>query len=156
MEQTPSKETVDRWHRWFAVECNNAAWDLAAKSNRPTEENREMLSAAYAAAFHWAKIGQPINAARADLLLAHVHALLGDARAARRLAERCLAFCQTEKCEDWDLAFAHAEMAHAAAVEGNAQLHATHFAAAKEKGTAIKDDEERRMFFETFARIPAR
>ena len=154
MEEPQTKETIDRWHRWFAVECNNLSWDLAGKTQRTSEETREMVSAAYAAAFHWGKIGGPINQARADLLLAHVNALLGDGLAARRFAERCLAFCETKQCEDWDLAFAHAEMAHAAAVEGKAELHARHFAAAKEKGTAIKDDEERRMFFETFARIP--
>ena len=26
----PDQPTVDRWHRWFAVELNNRGWDLAS------------------------------------------------------------------------------------------------------------------------------
>ena len=46
-------------------------------------------------------------------------------------------------------------MAHAAAAKGDAKLHALHHASAKERGVEIKDDEDRRIFFEEFARIPA-
>jgi hypothetical protein len=114
-----------------------------------------MLYAAYAAAFHWSKVGQPINGARADVTLAHVHALLGHGQLAQQYAQRCLAFFEHNEGEDWDIAFAHAEMAHAAAVTGEWELHAQHYAAAQARGTAIEDEEDRQIFLTELARIPS-
>jgi hypothetical protein len=142
------------WHRYFAVECNNRAWNLAAAPERSPAEDEEMLLQAYAAAFHWSQVGTPVNIMRADLALAHVHALLGQAALALRYAERTLDFVTQHAVEDWDLAFAHAEMAHAAAGAGDVEQHARHHAAALACGEKIEDEEDRRVFFEEFARIP--
>jgi hypothetical protein len=155
MAEQPTREERERWERWFAVECNNAAWGLAAKEGREAEEEREMLWLAYAAALHWSKAGTPLHVARAELLLAHVHALRGEGETALRSARSCLAFFEGNPGEDWDLAFAHAEMAHAAAAAGDPALHARHHALARERGEAIRDPEDRRVFLEEFARIPA-
>src|SRR5438309_2273817 len=150
----PDEKEIEKWHRWFAIECNNRGWSLSAKADRSDTENHEMLLAAWAAAFHWSKIGQPINAARAELLLAHVHALLGDGERALRCARRCLQYCEMNPCEDWDLAFAHGGMAHAAVALGDSALHAEHYATAEKLGHAIKDEQDRAIFFEEFARLP--
>ncbi len=154
MSEKPSPEETARWHRWFAVDCNNLAWSLAGKATRTPAEDREMLNRAYAAAYHWSRVGQPVNDARADLLVAHVHALLGQAEMALACAQRCLAFFEREAAEDWDLAFAHAEVAHAAAAAGDGELHARHYALAQERGAAIADEEDRHIFLEEFERIP--
>jgi hypothetical protein len=148
------KEEIAKWHRWFAAECNNLGWSLAAKNERSDAENREMLFAANAAAFHWAKVGQPINDARADLLIAHVYATLGNGAEAMHYATRCLNMCLKQPCEDWDVAFAHAGVAFAASVLGDGALHAEHYATAERLGRAIKDEEDRRVFLEEFAHIP--
>ena len=153
MEQ-PDKEALDKWHRWFAVECNNRAWELAAVPGRTPEEDREMLSAAYAAAFHWSKVGKPVNTMRADLLLAHVHALLGHGREALAYAASCLRFCETNEHEAWDVAFAHLEMALAAATSGDAEQHARHYAIACGMGERLEDEEDRQCFAEELDRIP--
>ncbi len=89
------------------------------------------------------------------MLLAHVHALLGHGSEAMTNARRYLDYCMQNSCEDWDLAFAHAELAHAAAVTGERDLHVHHLAAARELGAAIQDDEDRRIFWEQLARIPS-
>lgn len=154
MPEEISKEETERWHRRFAATCNNAAWDLASKQNRTPDEDREMVASAYASAFHWSKIGKPVNQARADVTLAHVHSLLGNADLALKHAKSCLAFVSGGDCEDWDVAFAHAEMAHAAAAARDGALHAKHYALAKQTGEAIKDEEDRRVFLEEFAKIP--
>jgi hypothetical protein len=154
MTEQSGQETIDRWHRWFAVECNNHAWDLVEKEERTPSEQRDMLYSAYAAAHHWSTIGKPINDARAEHLLARVHAVLGRADLALQYAERYLTFCQNNPCEDWDLAFAHAEMANAATVNGDATLHKKHHALAKQHGDGIKEDADREVFFAAFARIP--
>jgi hypothetical protein len=154
MTDKPTPEEYARWHRWFAVDCNNVAWSLAGKPGRTPAEDREMLNRAYAAAYHWSRVGLPVNNARADLLVAHVHAVLGHAELALQCAWRCLAFFEREGGEDWDMAFAHAEMAHAAAAAGDADLHSRHYALAHERGAAIGDEEDRRVFMEEFERIP--
>jgi hypothetical protein len=155
MADKPTPEEFARWHRWFAVDCNNAAWGLAGKASRSPAEDRDMLNRAHAAAYHWSRVGQPVNNARADLLVAHVHAALGHGELALQYARRCLAYFEENAGEDWDMAFAHAEMAHAAAAAGEGDLHAAHYALAQERGQAIQDEEDRRVFLEEFARIPA-
>jgi hypothetical protein len=154
MPEKPTQEVVDRMHRWFAVECNNGAWDLTAKAERTASENREMLYMAYGAAYHWSKVGTPLHDARADVLVCHVHAMLGHADLAMQYARRTLAFCENNACEDWDLAFAHAEMSHAAWAKGDADLHREHYELAVKAGEAIKEAEDRKFFMEEFARFP--
>jgi hypothetical protein len=150
----PDKPTIDHWHRWFAVECNNRAWDLTAQPTRTPGEEREMLTSAYAAAYHWSQVGQPINDARADTLLAHVHALLGEGGKAMAYARRCLEFCEANECESWDLAFSHLEVALAAAGLGETKLHRLHHQRARQLGDALQEAEEREYFDKEFARIP--
>ncbi len=154
MSESPSPETISRMQRWFAVECNNRAWDLASQSSRTPAEDRELLAVAYAAAYHWSKVGQPLNDARADQTLAHALSTLGHGEMALACARRCLDFFEHNDCADWDLAFAHAEIAFAAAILGDADLHARHYTIAKARGEAIKEDEDRKIFFDELNKMP--
>jgi hypothetical protein len=147
-------DEIAKAHRWFAVECNNRGWDLASQASRTPAEAQEMVFAAHAAAFHWAKVGAPLNFMRADLLLAHAHALTGSPAEALRYAERVLLFCQTNPCEDWDVAFAYAAMALAAFAGGDRARHRKFYALAAAQGPAIKDREDREVFLAEFARLP--
>jgi hypothetical protein len=155
MKEQPSQETIDQWHRWFAAECNNAAWNLTSKQDRTTDQDQEMLNLAYASAYHWSKVGQPIHVARGNITLSHAHSLLGDGDLALGYARRALEFFENNECEDWDLAFAHLEIALAAAVQGEADLHAEHYAAARTLGEVIKEEEDRQVFMDEFDRIPS-
>jgi hypothetical protein len=155
MAEKPAEELAAQWHRRFAADCNNEAWTLAEKDQRTPAEDREMLLLAYASAYHWSKVGTPLHNARADVTLAHAHALLGHGPLALEYAQRCLAYFESNPAEDWDIAFAHAEVAHAAAVLGNAELHARYYAAARASGEAIANEEDRAVFVAEFARIPA-
>ena len=65
MTEPPNSEEIKKWNRWFAVECNNAAWELIEKVKRTDDENTAMLNAAYSASFHWSAIGTNVNRARA-------------------------------------------------------------------------------------------
>lgn len=147
-------EEISKSHRWHAVECNNRAWDLATQAARSPAENREMLLAAHAAAFHWSKVGTPLNDMRAEVLLAHVLALLGQGAEALRYAGQVLKFCESHPCEDWDLAFAYMEMALANFVLGDPARHRQFHALAETQGQAIKDAEDRAVFQAELARIP--
>jgi hypothetical protein len=81
---------VGRAHRWFAVECNNRAWDLVEKSDRTVEETERMIHAAHAALWHWRKVGTEINHLRARCLLATAYLAANDCDTAVRYADQCV------------------------------------------------------------------
>ena len=154
MTERPSQENIDQWHRWFAVECNNTAWDLISKPERTAAEGADMLFVAYASAYHWFKIGPELNQARAVLLLAHTHSMLGQGEQAMQYAHSALPYFQAGNGEDWDLAFAHLEVALAAAVSGDRESHAHYYRLARELGEAIHEAEDQEIFLKEFSRIP--
>ncbi|MBC7854572.1 MAG: hypothetical protein IAF94_14160 [Pirellulaceae bacterium] len=82
---------LPRAQRWFAVECNNAAWELLDKSSRTADETERMLHAAHASVHHWLAVGNDLNRLRGMVLLANVHAGAGLAKGAVRYAEHALA-----------------------------------------------------------------
>jgi hypothetical protein len=154
MKRHLSPEEIARSHRWHAIECNNLAWKLSDQAGRTPAEDEEMLDTAHASAFHWAKVGTELNHARAKMLLAHVHAALGAGRTALAYAQKSFEYLAAHEAPDWEIAFAHAILAHAAFAAGDAGLHQQHHARAQELGQAIADIEDREIFFKTFDRIP--
>ena len=156
MSEQPSSEDIERMNRWFAIECNNGTWDLASKTSRTPEEDQQMVYLAYSAAYHWSRVGNPLNNARADTTLSHALSLAGKGDTALEHAKRGLSFFEKGEGTDWDIAFAHAEVALAAAVMGDEALHAKHYSLAKEKGDAIKGEEDKKVFMDEFSKIPAK
>lgn len=77
--------------RWFAVECNNRAWDLVEKAGRTVEETQDMIHTAHTALWHWRQIGTEINHLRALCLLATAYLSADDPPAAVRYSEQCVA-----------------------------------------------------------------
>lgn len=153
MADHPSEQELAKWQRWFAVECNNTAWDLAEKPQRSPEENEAMLQAAHAAAYHWSKAGNELNQVRARLLLAQVHALLGDGPRALEYALSSHAYLTKHPSEDWERALSHAVLAHAAKVAGQEALYREHYLVAKRLGEGLPED-DKAMFKKTFGQIP--
>ena len=153
MSPTPTDDAA-AWHRRFASECDNRAWQLAEAASRSAAEDAEMLDAAHAAALHWRAVGTELHAARATMLLAHVHALLGHGALALPYARASFAFVTSHESADWEVAFAHAILANAAAAAHDAAMHERHYAQAKTLGAALADAEERAIFDATFCRIP--
>lgn len=114
-----------------------------------------MLNAAHASAFHWAKVGTELHHARARMLLGHVYAALGAGPAAQLYAQQSYDYLAAHEPPDWEIAFAHAILAHAAFAAGDKTLHRRHHAKAHELGQAIVDPEDREIFFRTFDQLPA-
>ena len=133
MADAPAREDVQKWNRWFAVECNNHAWRLAEQVSRTPAEDEEMVHAAHAATLHWSRVGTELHQARAAMLLGQVHALVGDGKRALRYARESFAFVTARQdTPGWELAFAHAAL-----------------------GSALPDNEERAIFEATFRTVPA-
>jgi hypothetical protein len=147
-------ETTDPadWHRYFAIEANNRAWDLTV-IERSTEEDAEMLHAAHAAALHWDAVGTELNHMRALMLLAEAHALLGMGRTAFAYAKEMREYFLQADPPDWELAFVHAIHAHAAQVVGAAKAYEDSYDAAKKAIDGIASDVERAIVMKTFRQI---
>ncbi len=153
MPHEPEDTDPKTWHRYFAMECNNRGWQLAAQSRTP-EEDLEMLNAAHAAALHWATMGAELNDMRAKTLLAEVHALLGYGASALKYANEVKSYFLARETEDWELAYTHVIHSHAAAAAGESQLHRESYAAAVTAVDAIGDDEDRKIVLQTFQQVP--
>jgi hypothetical protein len=150
-----SPEEISRSHRWHAIECNNVAWRLADQATRTSLEDEVMLNAAHASAFHWAHVGTELNGARAKMLLAQVHAALQHGEIALAYARQSHDFLAASDPPDWEIAFSHAVLAHAAYSAGDKALHQQHYARSQELGNAIADPEDKEIFFKTFSLIPS-
>jgi hypothetical protein len=154
MSTSPSEDEINRWHRYFAVECNNRAWDLAARDRSP-DEDREMLDAAHAATWHWSKVGTELNAVRADMLLAHVHAFVGSPALAMHHAKRCHAYFLAHPAPPWEMALTHLVMAQAAHAVGDAATYSREYGLMQAAISRIEHGEDRDLVLQSVARIPA-
>ena len=154
MADRPGDEELAKWKRWFAVECNNEAWGLAEAPDLDARRSERMLDAAHAAAYFWSDVGDDLNAARADMLLGHAHARAGDGELALRYAERSYDYFARRETADWEIAFANAVLAGAAAAAGRGDLHASRYEEARRLGEAIADAEDRDIYLATFRQVP--
>ena len=153
MTEQPNSEEVEKWHRWFAIECNNIAWELSEKVDRTDDEEMAMLKAAYASSYHWSAVGKNVNRARADGLLGQVHALLGHADLALHYARCNFDFVTENDSPNWEVAFAHAILCHAAAVFGDDLTHSRHYKEAKTLAAQL-EQKDKAIFDSTFSNIP--
>jgi hypothetical protein len=144
---------LEKWHKHFAIECNNRAWDLSVQVRSP-EQDREMLNCAHASAWHWAHIGTELNQMRARMLLAEVHALLGLGVSAFTYASEMRAYFLERETPDWEVAFTHAIYAHACLVNGKINDYRASYATAKAAIEQIADEEDRKIVLLTFKQIP--
>ncbi len=153
-DEAVSPEEVARLTRRIAVECNNRAWRLAEAQGRTAAEDEEMLHCAHAAALHWGRVGTELNQARATMLLAHVHALRGKGESAMDYATQSFTYVASHDSPPWEVAFAHAVLANAAAAAGKRDLHGKHYGIAKALGASLADEEERAIFDAAFRGVP--
>lgn len=150
----PTSEELARFHRYFAVEANNEAWQRTLDA--PAERNlTAMLNAAHAAAFHWAEVGNDLNAFRATLLLAHVHAYCGHGALAWVYAQQCDAYQQRNQLAGWEVSFTQMIIAQAAHADRRTDEHRMYYERAQASIDAIDDAADREIVELTWKNIPA-
>ena len=153
MSQTVESSDYQKWHKRFAIECNNRAWELSIQPRTPPQD-REMLDMAHASAWHWAQIGPELNRMRATMLLAEVHALLGYDSTAYSYAREMRTYFLNHDSPDWELAFTHTIYAHAAIVAGEVEEHHSAYNEANKALQLISDDEDRNIVLRTYNQVP--
>jgi len=141
-------------HKKFAVDLFNYVWSLLVKQKRTEEEDEGMVNASHASCFHWSKVGIPVNLQRGEWLISHVYAVLNRAEPALHHAKICLRLTEEHKFRDFDLAYAYEGMARALAVAGNKGERDKYINLAKEAGEAIKEKEDKELFFSDLKSIP--
>ena len=150
----PSSDEISKWQKWFAVACNNRAWQLVEQPHRTPADVHEMLHAAHASAWHWNRVGTALNEARANMLLGFAHALASDGPLGLRYAMSAFNYFNEHEAPDWEQAFAHATLAAAARAAGDLGLYREHYAEASRLGETIADPEDREVFLRSFANVP--
>jgi hypothetical protein len=153
MAQLPDNPDPLAWRRYFAMECNNRAWQLSVEP-RDILKDREMLNAAHGAAWHWEVVGTDLNRMRATTLLAEVHALLGHGATALAYAREMRDYFLTKgNAPDWEVALTHAVYAHAAYAAGELAAYRAAYQSAATAIAAISDEEDRAIVLKTFKQV---
>lgn len=136
-----------RAQRWFAVECNNVAWDLLDKPNRTADETERLLHAAHASVHHWLAAGNELNQLRGLVLLANVYAGAGLGEGAVRYAEQALSLSTVadETQSVFDRATTLAAASRAYSVSEDLALASEFFTLAQQAAAKL-DAEDRKVF----------
>ena len=152
--KSPQDANPESWHRFFAASANNTAWTLAELAAGEVNQ-RELLDAAHAAAWHWRHVGTELNQMRALMLLAQVHAMVGLGTTALAYADEVRAyFTAGPDTPDWEIAFTHVVHAHAAWAADARELHARSYAIGEQAIAAIANDEDRDIVQRVFRNVP--
>ncbi|HEY6619518.1 MAG TPA: hypothetical protein VIY68_08240 [Steroidobacteraceae bacterium] len=153
MTDSTASEGGTVWGRRFAAAANNRAWELSVQT-RSAAEDQEMLNAAHASAWHWARVGTELNRMRATMLLAEVHALLGLGQSALTYADEMRTYFLGIHAPDWEMAFVHVVYAHAASAAGETEKHRASYGAAVAALEAVSSEQERGIVASTFSHVP--
>lgn len=136
--------TIMEWHKKQAIEAFNATWDLIEKSNRTTEENREMIHTAHASRYHWGFVGTESQWATGEWQISRVYSLLGFGESALFHGEADLSYCEQGKLSPFDYTFAYEAIARAFHVLGRLEEKNIYLKKAKNSAVTIEDDNDRK------------
>lgn len=153
--KSPEDTKPESWHRFFGASANNVAWALAELPAAEVNQ-RDLLNAAHAAAWHWQQIGTELNRMRALMLLAQAHAQAGLGTTALAYAEEMRAyFLAAADTPDWEIAFTHVIHAHAAWSAKAFDQHEHSYAQAVQAVASIANPEDRAIVERVFRHVPA-
>ena len=142
-------------HTAFAKSAFNAAWDLIDKTDRTPDDDRQMLTLAFASRWHWGEVGTPENKAIADWQVAHVASLIGDASLARAFAQAAYDSARRGDLPDWLRASTAEGLARAHACAGDRTSYDTYATEARHLVEQLDDEEDRELILGQLASIPA-
>jgi hypothetical protein len=151
---TDEKMTADEFHKKVAIMTNNGIWPTLDKEDPSKEELEEALHMAHTSLYHWSKIGQPINKARAEYMVARVYSAFQWAEPALYHAEQCLNITKKTGIGGFDLAFAYEVMAKANSVAGKSAECKKYRELAQKATDAIEGEEDRKICQSEVDKIP--
>lgn len=91
MSSPKASFNVEIASKWFAVWCNNEAWDLVEAEQLEGDDAERMIHAAHTACYHWMEVGEKINHLRALVLLTSAYLKVQQGACAVHYAEQAVA-----------------------------------------------------------------
>jgi hypothetical protein len=142
--------------RDLGIDLFGRVWELLDKGDRSSDENAEMLAAAFASRWHWGQAAEATkeNLAIGDWQVAHVASQLGHGSVALEYATRALAAADAEGWGDWQRASMLEGMARACAAVGDTAGRAKYFAEASAALETIVEAEDRELIASQLATVP--
>jgi hypothetical protein len=142
-------------HKRFAVDCYNAAWELLERADRTPEEDRRMLSAAFASRHHWDALGRPEQTCVGDWMVANVASRLGFAGVALTYARAAVDAAEAnDGFADYVLASCYEGMARAFACAGDDAERDRFVEACKGALARIAEDDDRAVIEDQLRSVP--
>lgn len=129
-------------HRQLAVDLFNHRRSLLDNKQRTSEQDEEMAHSAHASRHHWGIAGTAKNKAWGEWQIARVYAVLKRFVSSAHHAQLCMIACRLQSFDDWDVPFAHEELARAL-VEEDPKQSTKLLAEARQLGENIKKDEDK-------------
>jgi hypothetical protein len=154
MAKIPSDYEPSSWHRYFAIESNNRAWDLSER-DRDVHEDLEMVTAALLRPGTGRRVGTELHQVRSLMLLSRVYALVGERGKALELATTVRALLPCDETarlgsSRWFMpSYAHANTS-TATLRRNRDSYAQALAAL----ATLTSEEDRKIVLATLNRIP--
>lgn len=142
--------------RSFAVAAFNGAWDLIDKPDRTPADDRQMLTLAFAARWHWGEIGTAENTTIADWQVAHVASLIGESSLALAYAQAAYDEARKGDLPDWLRASTAEGLARAHASAGDRAAYEKYAGEARELASKLDEEEDRELILGQLASIPVR
>jgi hypothetical protein len=142
------------WHKRFAVDCYNGAWELMDLPARAHAQDLDLVALACAQRFHWYAVGSEDNKAIADWQVARALSFIGEGPLAIRFAERAVEIAETLSEPDFLRASCYEGLARAHAVAGNQSERDTWLARAREALTSIAEDDDREEIARQIDSVP--
>ena len=134
---------VAQAHRYFSVNCFNAAWDLIDKTDRTIADNEQMIRLAHSSLWHWSQ--RPDCAAKNLSIgywqVSRVYAVAEQAGNARRYGQRCLEVSPED--QPFLVGYAHEALARAASIAGDERRVHEHVEAARRYAQQITSEEDK-------------
>jgi hypothetical protein len=140
--------------RSFAVAAFNGAWELIDKPDRTPDEDRQMLTLAFASRWHWGEVGTAENKTIADWQVAHAASMLGDATLARDFAQAAYDAAHTNDLPDWLRASTAEGLARAYACAGDRASYERYVTETRELIDRLDEEEDRELILGQLASIP--
>ncbi len=115
-----------------------------------------MVNFAQASLYHWRKSHkyEPVNEQRAQWMLSHIHAVLGNGKEALSYANETSKITIKQDLKDYDLAYSYEALARANAALGYKKVCAKWIEKAQEAGTLIQREEDKKYFISDLENAP--
>jgi hypothetical protein len=134
----------------------NAAWVLIETPDRTSEQDRDMLTAAFASRQHWKDAaGTAENLAVADWQIAHAASLIGMPDLALSFARAAVERAEAHDVPTWLKASTHEGLARAHAAAGESESFTYEAELARALLEKVADAEDRALIESQLASIPA-